>query len=324
MKIEYGAIVFALLLAGCKPGNGNSASKNTDGTNWEAITEEVKPCPKPLPMICNIEEMTPFGSDLLLKSDKTDFAFVVLRPDLEYYIPFGTYGEAPEDLLPTVQLIHGSDKHIKLYTGYKVKEFGYVNDSIRFVAKADCKVNPDFYQSIYALDDTLCCVYKLAPHETGVHLVNILTQESYDSISVAQGYFDNKDIPYELTCNVYKDKLVIGRKKYNRIELYHIDLVAKKLTPAFSIDHKNASPEHYLKKGACYMNNINTDQNGFYMLNQDTDEPGKRTYIDGYTWDGKPVKRIKLDGLYNHAVLMGRTFYLKKYTDDDNLYTFSL
>ena len=56
------------------------------------------------------------------------------------------------------------------------------------------------------------------------------------------------------------------------------------------------------------------------MLNQDTDRPGKETYIDIYTWEGKAVKRLKLDALYLEGVLADGVFYLKKFTDDDNLY----
>ena len=320
----YSLLVIAAGIAGCTPKTGSHSPSLITEINWGEMTEERKPLPQPLPLVCDIAEMTTYDSMILLKSDKTAPAFNILPTDLKKSTAFGTYGRAQEELSLNVQMMHNSGKELKLYDNYAIKEFKYENDSVVYLKTTNGKTTPNFYQYICSVNDTLCCVYKLAPKETGVHLVNLLTQESYDSISVAQGYFDNKDIPYDLVCHVYRDKLIIGRSKFNQIELYNINTTDKRLVPASVINYKNASAENYIKEGACYMYNINADEKYFYMLNQDTDKFGEKTYIDVYSWDGNPVRRIELDDLYLMGVLIDNTFYLKKYTDDDNLYILKL
>jgi hypothetical protein len=55
-------------------------------------------------------------------------------------------------------------------------------------------------------------------------------------------------------------------------------------------------------------------------LNQNTKNKGEETWLDIYEWNGKPFKRIILDDLYLQMVLLDSCLYLKKYSDDDNIY----
>lgn len=314
-------ILFALILVGCKVKN-NKTPLVVSNIEWENITEQRIPKALPLPLMCNIDEMIALDSSLLLRNNGLETVFTVLStPECENYMSFGTLGSGPGELLPTAMVLHGYNSNgIRVFDNNSIKKYINEGDSIILAEEVPYNGEPNFYQQIYAITDSLGCAYKASPKETGVHLINIYTLESYDCVTVDQGYFDDKKMPYALTFSVYKDRLIIGRMKFNQIEMYHIDMEKKKLFPLFVVNYKNASPDYINQKGACYMKDINADEYYFYMLNQDTDRPGEETYIDVYTWEGKPVKRLQLDALYLRGVLLNGIFYLKKRTDDDHLY----
>ena len=98
----------------------------------------------------------------------------------------------------------------------------------------------------------------------------------------------------------------------------------KAFNELFIINYDNASAKNIDIRKPCYMIDINADDNYFYMLNQNTNESGKETYLDIYSWKGEAVKRIKLGGLYLQGVLFENKMYLKKYEDDDNIYLLEL
>lgn len=326
MKGLYAMILLALLMAGCKDKKTGSSSR-IDNVDWTDITLEKTPKAVPLPALCNISEMMAAGSSILLKNEGLETCYALLdASDFGNFVSFGNRGNGPEEVLPSSMPVYGSTAdRVKVLNANSIKTYqrdGNGRMSFKEEKKLDKRL--DFCQQLYAVNDTLFCVYVYAPRETGIHLVNINTQEVYDSVTVGEGYFDNRDVPFELNFCVHKDRLVIGRVKFNQIEVYHIDVQKKRISPLFVVNYKQASADHIVKNGACYMKNINSDDACFYLLNQDTSRPGKETYIDVYTWQGEPVKRFRLDGLYLDGVLVNGSFYLKKYTDDDNLYVLSL
>ena len=79
----YSLLVIAAGIAGCTPKTGSHSPSLITEINWEEMTEEGKPLPQPLPLVCDIAEMTTYDSMILLKSDKTAPAFNILPTDLK-------------------------------------------------------------------------------------------------------------------------------------------------------------------------------------------------------------------------------------------------
>ena len=75
----YSLLVIAAGIAGCTPKTGSHSPSLITEINWEEMTEERKPLPQPLPLVCDIAEMTTYDSMILLKSDKTAPAFNILK-----------------------------------------------------------------------------------------------------------------------------------------------------------------------------------------------------------------------------------------------------
>lgn len=324
MKKWYFAFLCLCLLYGCKQ-KANESSELVNRIDWASLETKVQPAPIPLPALCNVEELMAVDSFLLMKNKRMEPMFLLWNmKNPRQYIQFGTIGSGPKELLPIAMPLYGPNKgKFRVLNNYSLRTYRLVGDSLDFDEQAINGNEIGFYQRFYALNDTLYCGYRLSHHETGVHLMNIYTQESYDSVSVAEGLRD-KPMRYLLNFCVYKDKLIIGRVLFNQIEVYHVDAEAKKFSPLFTVNFKGASPEKPMKNGACYMNSINADDHYFYMLNQDTEKPGKQTYMDIYTWEGEAVKRLRLDAFYKEGVLLDGKFYLRKYADDDNLYVLSI
>ena len=295
-----------------------------DRIDWDSIGLEAEPEAIPLPTLCNVDELIAVDSFLLVKNDRMDPMFLLWNMrNREQYKQFGSIGNGPGELLRSALPVYGSNHGaFNVLNSNKLRTYKMTGDSLEFEERTINGNEIGLYQCFYALNDTLYCGYRFSPHETGVHLLNINTQKSYDSIFVAKEYNINKR--YILNCCAYKDKLVIGRVRFNQIETYHIDADAKKFSPLFTINYKGSSPEKPIEDGACYMNSINADDHYFYMLNQDTEKPGEQTYLDIYTWEGKPVKRLRLNNLFLTGVLLEGKFYLKEYRDDDNLYVLTM
>lgn len=327
MKRYYLTILICcVLFTNCNNYKGGNKNVSITQIEWESITEQVYPKAIKLPTLCNIENMVALDSFILLENRLMEPCFVLWNcTDSEEFFSFGKEGSGPNDFLRTAMSVQGSDKNnFRIWNGNVIRKYQYKADSLTFDTQKVDWPYAGFYQRLFAINDTLYCGYKSSPHETGIHLLNINTGKSYDSISVNEGYFDNKIMPYELTFQIQQDKLVVGRIRFNQIEVYQIDREENKLSPLFTINYKAASPENPTKDGACYMKSINTDNDFFYMLNQDTEHSGKETYLDIYTWEGKPVKRLQLNDLYLDGVLFNDVLYLKKFTDDDNLYSLPL
>lgn len=325
-RIYLTIFLCCILLSSCN--NLKTGNKNVPITQieWDNITERVTLEAIKLPTLCNIENMAALDSFILLENRLMEPCFVLWdRVNSEKFFSDSEEGNGPEDFLPTAMLVQSTEKNnFRIWNGNSIRKYQYKGDSLTFdTQKLDCPY-VGFYQRFFAINDTLYCGYKASPHETGIHLLNINTGKSYDSITVNEGYFDNKIMPYDLTFQVQQDKLVVGRIRFNQIEVYQIDREKNKFNSLFTINYKGDSPENPITDGACYMKSINTDNNFFYMLNQDTEHPGEETYLDIFTWEGKPVKRLQLDALYLDGVLLNNMLYLKKYTDDDNLYMLPL
>lgn len=323
MKEIYGVVLCLFLLASCN-GKSQKSSLAINAIDWESKTEAVTPQAVPLPTLCNIEYMQAGDSFILLQNDKMEPCFTLWDlSDSRHYFSFGQIGNGPDDFLTTANLVGGQrSRAFRIWNDNEIRTYLWDGkDSLSCKRQQmNKKILAGGYQRLHALNDTLYCGYKLLPHETGVELLNVASGEIYDRIGVDEGYFEDKSMPYDLTFCVYQDKLVVGRMRFNQIEVYRIDTERMKILPLFVINYKGGSPENPMKDGACYMKQINADDACFYMLNQDTGRPGKETYIDIYTWEGKAVKRLKLDALYLEGVLADGVFYLKKFTDDDNLY----
>lgn len=321
----FSFISFAI--CGCGNANNNN-SINTINYNqdiWKDITIKSTPEPLKLPQIYDIEKMTKFGKYLLIKNSDVEPTFALL--DVNYMkeiTSWGYIGQGPNEYLETVLLIDGNDDYIRTFDKYELRKYSLQNDSITCLSIIDCNKEPNFLESIYAINDSLVFGYKYAPHEIGLHLMNIKTQESYTSLTAKEGYFDNKDTPYEFNFTIHKDKIVIGRKHFNQIEIYNIDYRQKTIKEQCIINFNNATANRIKKDRFYYMININADDNYIYTLNQDTDKPGKKTYVDIFSWDGAIVRRIELDDLYLHGVLIDNALYLKSYNNDDYIYRLSL
>ena len=106
----YSLLVIAAGIAGCTPKTGSHSPSLITEINWEEMTEEGKPLPQPLPLVCDIAEMTTYDSMILLKSDKTAPAFNILPTDLKKSTAFGTYGRAQEELSLNVQMMHTAER----------------------------------------------------------------------------------------------------------------------------------------------------------------------------------------------------------------------
>lgn len=292
-----------------------------DEDTWENITVKFTPIPVKLPQIYNIEKISKVQDYILLKNDDTEPLFSLINPkNMAEISSWGNIGQGPKEFSQTAMLVNGNDEYIRIYDNYSIQKYLYFNDTINYIEKINCKKEPDFLQSIYAINDSLIFGYKYAPHETGLHLMDIKSKNSFSSISVNEGYFDNKDTPYEFNFTVFGDKIILGRTRFNQIELYQIIHNENSIKKLFIINYNHSSPEKIDEEKACYMININADEKYFYMLNQDTDTPGQKTYIDIYSWEGEAIKRIELDDLYLQGILIDNTMYLKNYNDDDNLY----
>lgn len=315
-------VVLCTFLSACEQGTGkNSQIKNLkewDGLVEKGVLKKIK-----IPFLSNISEMSLYGDLLLLQQEKMDTSFVLwnVQDSLEQYIKFGQVGQGPSDVLRTALLFDESEtKSIRILDGMFIKSYKKDDDSIVFVGKEKCKSAYNFYRRISVVRDSLCCVKISSPHETGLYLMNIYSGNIYDSISVKQGYFENKDVPWDFNYCLYNNKLVLGRSKFNQFEVYKLMLHENRFILDYIINYKGASPEHVTRKSACYMRDVVADDECFYLLNQDTENYGKETYLDIYKWEGIPLKRIVLDDLYLQMVLQSNKIYLKKYSDDENIY----
>ena len=61
----YSLLVIAAGIAGCTPKTGSHSPSLITEINWEEMTEEGKPLPQPLPLVCDIAEMTTYDSMIL-------------------------------------------------------------------------------------------------------------------------------------------------------------------------------------------------------------------------------------------------------------------
>ena len=219
-RIYLTIFLCCILLSSCN--NLKTGNKNVPITQieWDNITERVTLEAIKLPTLCNIENMAALDSFILLENRLMDPCFVLWdRVNSEKFFSFGEEGNGPEDFLPTAMLVQSTEKNnFRIWNGNSIRKYQYKGDSLTFdTQKLDCPY-VGFYQRFFAINDTLYCGYKASPHETGIHLLNINTGKSYDSITVNEGYFDNKIMPYDLTFQVQQDKLVVGRIRFNQID----------------------------------------------------------------------------------------------------------
>ena len=326
LKIVFFLFLMSVFQLSCKD-SGSKRSGNLFVRNgWEAQVENVALIEVPIPFLSNIQKISSVGHCLLLHHDKMDSVYSVWNMEPPYnHIRFGQVGNGPSDVLPTSFFIkEHSQNRIRVLDGTSIKSFVMSGDSVYFVESRSCNSRFNFYRSIHAINDSLCLVDISAPHQTGLFLLNIFTREVYDSICVNEGYFDNKCVPHEFNFSVNSDKIVLGRARYDQIEVYRFDQGRLKIIPEYVINYDNASSEKVDKSSACYMHDVVSDETCYYLLNQHTDHPGKQTYLDVYTWSGEPVNRMVLDGLYLHMVMLDNKIYLKKYRDDDCIYMLPL
>lgn len=320
-KIHYSLFCSIIVFGFCSDALAQRNVIKYNDEIWKGITAQVPPTPSMLPNIYDIEEIGKHGKYIWIKNRIKEPKFALIDPvQIREVAAWGYIGQGPREFLKTAMWVEGEDEYIRIYDNYKMHKFILHNDSLHYIGKTQCNNEPDFLQTIHAINDSIVCGYKYAPREIGIHLLNIISQQSFDAIRVNEGYFTNKETPYELSMTVFNDKVIVGRKKFNQIEIYKINHKDRTLKEEFIINYNNASVQKINKEEACYLININANEKHFYMLNQDTDQPGQKTYVDIYTWSGKPVKRIILDDLYLQGTLIGDTMYLKKCSDDDNLY----
>lgn len=325
-KIFFGSLLLSVFHFSCN----DSANKHVGNlfmkNEWNGRVEDVVPEEIPIPFLSNIQNISSVGHFLLLHQEKMDSAYSVWNMLPPYnYVRFGQIGNGPADLLPTSSLIEeDSQNRIRVLSGTSIKSFIISGDSVDFVESRPCDSQFNFYRTIHAVSDSICFVNISAPHQTGLYLLNLYTREVYDSISVDEGYFDCKYVPHELNFSVNSDKIVIGRARYDQIEVYHFDQDRLKIIPEYVINYNNASFEKVDKSSACYMRDIVSDEAFYYLLNQNTDHPGKETYLDIYAWNGESVNRMVLDGLFLQMVMLDNKIYLMKYKEDDYIYMLSL
>lgn len=290
---------------------------------WNGIVEKGVLNEKMIPFLSNISEMSLYDGSLLLQQEKMDTSFIVwdIKNSSEKYFKFGQIGGGPLDVLRTSLLLHDPDAdNVRILDGLSIKTFELRNDSVIFGGREKCDASYNFYSQISVVEDSLCCVKISSPHDTGLYLMNIYSREVFDSINVNRGYFDDKICPWDFNFCLYNNKIVIGRSKYDQIEVYKLNLLEKRFEVDYILNYNGASPENVNRNSACYMRDIVADDSSFYLLNQKTSHFGKETYVDVYKWDGTPVKRVVLDDLYLQMVLLDGKLYLKKYSDDDHIY----
>jgi hypothetical protein len=276
-----------------------------------------------IPFFSNITEMSLYNKSLLFQQEKLDTSFVIwdIMAFPEKIIKFGQVGSGPSDVLNTSLLLHEPDADIvRVLDGLNIKKFKMVNDSVIFCGTEKCNSSYNFYNQISVVKDSVCCVKISGPHETGLYLMDIYSRIVYDSISVNQGYFNDQNVPWDFNYCLSNDRVVIGRLRYDQIEVYKLNLAERKFIVDYIINYSDATPENVTNESVCYMSDIVADDKYFYLLNQNTKNKGEETWLDIYEWNGKPFKRIILDDLYLQMVLLDSCLYLKKYSDDDNIY----
>lgn len=324
LSIKYILFSFSFLLFACT-NQRNKESLKYDNGIWEHITINSVPIPIELPQIYDINKMTRYGKHLLIQNLKKEPLFSLLDlQTMTEITSWGYFGNGPREFLNNSILVDSNDDYIRIYDNYEMQKYSLSGDSIIYIKSVTCDKEPNFLERIYAISDSLICGYKYGPREIGIHLMDFPTQTSFCSISTNEGYFDDKNTPEEFYFKVFNDKVIIGRKNYDQIEVYKIADDKKAFNELFIINYDNASAKNIDIRKPCYMIDINADDNYFYMLNQNTNESGKETYLDIYSWKGEAVKRIKLGGLYLQGVLFENKMYLKKYEDDDNIYLLEL
>lgn len=232
-------LVCCALLSNCNNYKKKDKSTSITKIEWDSITKSVYPKAIKLPTLCNIENMVALDSFIVLENRMMEPCFVLWNhTGSEKFFSFGEEGSGPNDFLHTAMLVQGSDKNtFRIWNGNVIRKYQYKKDSLTFESQKIDWPYVGFYQRFFAIDDTLYCGYKASPHETGIHLLNINTGKSYDSITVNEGYFDNKIIPYDLTFQIQNDKIVVGRIRFNQIEVYKIDRENKKLASLFIINY---------------------------------------------------------------------------------------
>ena len=330
MKFYFKIFFWVLLLSfshfSCNDVVNKNVGKLFMKNDWNARVENVVPEEIPIPFLSNIQNISSVDHFLLLHQEKMDSAYSIWNVLPPYnYVRFGQVGNGPADVLPTSTLIEEDvQNRIRVLSGTTIKSFIISGDSVCFVESRSCNSQFNFYRTIHAVSDSVCLVDISGPHQTGLYLLNIYTREIYDSISVDEGYFDCKYVPHEFNFSVNSDRIVLGRARYDQIEVYHFDQDRLKIIPEYVINYNNASTKNVDKSSACYMRDIVSDGTCYYLLNQNTGRPGKETYLDVYTWNGKSVNRMVLDGLYLQMVLLDNKIYLKKYREDDYIYMLSL
>lgn len=315
-------IMASFSLLSCKNGNNEKFRMRTL-KEWNGIVEKGVLKKIMIPFLSNISEMSLYNESLLFQQEKMDTSFVVwnIKDSSGKNFKFGQVGNGPSDVLRTSLLLHAPDAdNVRILDGLTIKTYKLKNDSIIFEGGEKCNSSYNFYSQISVVKDSMCCVKISSPHDTGLYLMNIYSREVYDSINVNQGYFNDKNCPWDFNFCLYDNKIVIGRLKYNQIEVYKLDLLGKRFVVDYVLNYNGANPKNVNRNSVCYMQDIVANDNFFYLLNQNTNHFGKETYVDIYKWEGTPVKRIILDDLYLQMVLLEDKLYLKKYSDDDHIY----
>ena len=310
-------LVLLIALSGCKTKSKNIAVKILEEPTFNELSLASSDSIKLGSKLLELWYWKRVGDKVVAQQpNQNHVLYIYALPDFNPVNSYGTIGRGPGEFIVVNWGQTPDSNGVLIYDIMKKElyDLELAGDSLKiknihalptFESENGNKILAKPFTMIQKLTDDIFLMKVDDMEKTTLEVMNLRKSNTLFTLPFS---FENRDklgySPFDFNISATKKQVILGYWNMNRIEFYSISKDYQ-LIPRIIIGNKEDQAHIPEENWKDYYVSMDTDESYVYLLNNSTVNvpAGKGTYVDIYTLDGVPVKRIILNEYITHIIL---------------------